>query len=625
MQVSAMSDQSSVGIVETRHFTFAEPPHEMVLESGEKLGPITLAYETYGELNHAKSNAVLILHALSGDAHAAGRHSPEDPKPGWWDNMIGPGKAFDTDKYFIICANVLGGCRGSTGPCSLNPVTGKPYGLDFPVITIGDMVRAQRELIRYLGISRLLAVAGGSMGGMQALEWATRFPNEIASALVIAATPVASAQAIAFDAVGRNAIQADDAFASGNYYDGQPPWRGLAVARMLGHITYLSDESMQAKFGRRLKDAEGYSYDFGSEFSVETYLDYQGGQFVSRFDANSYLYITKAIDYFDLADAYGSLDEAFARVTAKMCIVSFSSDWLYPPYQSEQMVYSLARQRKNVTYCNIRSDYGHDAFLLEGKVLKKLIAGFLEHVMHPARILEQPIEVDSEADSGPPPRFKQSIYEGRRVDYDLIVNLVDEGSRVLDVGCGDGELLVRLARSKRVEACGIELAQGNIISCVRRGAPIIQADAETGLGALPDQSYDFVILSMTLQVVREPERVLNEMLRVGRRCIVSFPNFGYWRVRAELLLRGRAPVTRSLPYPWHTTPNRHVLSIKDFRRFCRDQGARIEKEIALGACGAGLPAKLCPNFLADEAVFVITRERATPDGSIGSKNHRLHR
>lgn len=603
-----MPEESSVGIVQTQYFTFAEPPNELELACGRKLGPITLAYETYGELNDDKSNAILILHALSGDAHAAGFHADTDTKPGWWDNMIGPGKGFDTNKYFVICSNVIGGCQGSTGPSSINPATGKPYGLTFPIITIGDMVNAQKHLIEHLGIRQLLCVAGGSMGGMQALEWMTRFPGMMRSAIVIASTPVLSAQGIAFDAVGRHAIQADPAFRDGHYYDGeQHPDEGLAIARMLAHITYLSEQSMGKKFGRALRFTSEYRYDFTSEFSVETYLDYQGEQFVNRFDANSYLYITKAINYFDLAAPYGSLDNALARVQAKTMVLSYSSDWLYPPYQSQWVVDSLAKQGKDVTYCNIHSDYGHDAFLLEVDVMKKLIGGYLEHVVHPiGKTPRRQVDVDSEADLGPPPTAATSIYDGHRVDYEMIVDLVDQGSKVLDIGCGDGELLDQLIHVKGVHGTGIELSQGNIVSCVRRGISVIQADIDKGLAWLPENVYDYVILSMTLQVIKKPDYVLQEMLRVGKKCIVSFPNFGFWKVRAKSLLQGRAPVTRNLPYAWWLSPNRHVLSIKDFREYCRERNIRIEREIALNRRGLVWSAHIWPNMMADEAVFVIT-------------------
>jgi homoserine O-acetyltransferase len=346
------------------------------LESGASLAPVEVAYETYGELNASKSNAILILHAFSGDAHAAGI-SHDGGKPGWWDNMIGPGKAFDTDKYFMICSNVLGGCQGTTGPSSINPATGVPYAMAFPVITIRDMVRLQKMLIDHLGIESLLAVTGGSMGGMQALEWAVSYPEMVRSAIAIATTARHSAQQIAFNEVGRQAIMADPDWCSGNYYDKKPPGRGLAIARMVGHITYMSDESMREKFGRRLREKEKFGFDFSVDFEVESYLRYRGSQFVNRFDANSYLYITKAEDYFDLTNGSGSLAAAFERVRTRFLVISFTSDWLYPSYQSQEIVRVLRRRNHDVAYCDLQSNYGHDAFLVDVAEETDLVRGFL--------------------------------------------------------------------------------------------------------------------------------------------------------------------------------------------------------------------------------------------------------
>jgi homoserine O-acetyltransferase len=303
----AEAEAGSVGIVETKYFTFAEPPNEMELECGRKLGPITLAYETYGEMNADRSNCILLVHSLTSDAHAAGKHSPDDRKPGWWDNMVGPGKGFDTTKYFVICSNIIAGCMGSTGPNCINPETGRQYGTDFPMVTISDMVNAQKALIDHLRITQLLCVAGGSMGGMQVLQWAVAYPDMVRLAMPIATTARLSAQAIAFDAVGRHAIMADPNWKKGSYYGGPAPNRGLGIARMIGHITYLSDMSMHEKFGRRLQDKSCLEYDFVTEYQVESYLNHQGDEFVKRFDANSYLYITKAMDYFDLAQPSGDL------------------------------------------------------------------------------------------------------------------------------------------------------------------------------------------------------------------------------------------------------------------------------------------------------------------------------
>lgn len=370
---------SSVGYVQTKYFTFADPPDQLKLISGQKLGPITIAYETCGTLNKDRSNAILILHALSGNAHAAGYYSPDDKYPGWWDNYIGPGKPFDTDKYFIICSNVIGGCSGSTGPASINPETGREYGLDFPMVTVQDMVRAQWHLVEHLGIDKLLGVAGGSMGGMQALQWSILFPEKVQSVIAIATSPSLSAQGIAFNEVGRQAIYSDPNWNRGNYYNGTPPSNGLSLARMIGHITYLSEKSMHEKFGRRLQDSDFLKYSFDLDFQVESYLHYQGTNFVERFDANSYLYITKAIDYFDLREDFnGDLLKAFENVKANYLVVSFSSDWLYPSQQSREIVKSLRVNAKNVIFTEIESDKGHDTFLLPNPRLEKNISNFLQ-------------------------------------------------------------------------------------------------------------------------------------------------------------------------------------------------------------------------------------------------------
>jgi len=374
-----LPEDASVGIVETKYLTFAEPPNEMELECGQKLGPVTLAYETYGTLNEDRSNAVLILHALSGDAHVAGKNSPDERKAGWWDIMVGPGKAFDTDKYFVICSNIIGGCKGSTGPSSINPATGRPYALSFPVVTIKDMVSAQKVLLDHLGISRLLAVTGGSMGGMQALQWTVFYPDMVKLAIPIATTSRLSAQAIAFNEVGRQAIMMDPDWMAGEYYGKAIPHRGLAVARMIGHITYLSDESMHGKFGRELVDKAEYGYDFMMDFQVESYLRYQGDSFVKRFDANSYLYITKAMDYFDLRQPSADLRKELAAAKAKFLVISFSSDWLFPSYQSKAIVTALRKNNAHVSYAEIQTPHGHDAFLLESKQLTALISSFLEY------------------------------------------------------------------------------------------------------------------------------------------------------------------------------------------------------------------------------------------------------
>ena len=596
--------ENSVGIVQTKMVRLVEPEQPLELECGKKLAPIDVAYETYGQLSEAGDNAVLICHALSGNAHVAGYNGPDDRKPGWWDNMVGPGKGIDTNKYFVICSNLLGGCGGTTGPSSINPVTGKPYGLDFPIITVADMVKVQKLLLDRLGIKSLLAVIGGSIGGMQVLQWAIEYPDFVKAAMPIATTAHLGAQAIAFDAVGRNAILADANFVTGQYHSReQGPDRGLAIARMIGHITYLSEQSMRQKFGRKLRSAEQYSYDFNSEFAVETYLDYKGQTFVERFDANSYLYISKAADYFDLQKDYGSLTEAFANVKSRFLVVSFSSDWLFTPAQSKAMVEALAANRKDVSYCCIASPYGHDAFLLEPEVLGRFICCFLQATYRPAG-QQQPCSCYARS-MRKLSRFEQA--HRTRADYELIESLIEPNSTVLDVGCGDGELLANLVHDRDIKGEGIELDQELVLDCVCRRLPIVQQDVEQGLGYYGDKSFDYAILSQTVQTIENPEKVLKELLRVGKKVIVSFPNFAYWRCRAQLLFRGAAPITRQLPFDWHDSPNIHCLSIKDFDGFCRRLGVRVEKKIPLVKTSLS-PVRFAPNLFAEQVIYVTSKE-----------------
>jgi homoserine O-acetyltransferase len=346
------------------------------LDSGATLAPLEIAYKTYGKLNADKSNAILVCHALTGDQHAASIH-PMTGKPGWWNRVIGPGLPLDPDRYFIICSNVIGGCMGSTGPASIDPSTGKPYGLAFPVITIADMVRAQSMLIEALGVESLFAVIGGSMGGMQVLQWAADFPDKLFAAVCIAAAPRHSAQNIAFHEVGRQAIMADPDWRAGEYLSqGVRPEKGLAVARMAAHITYLSEAALQRKFGRELQ-RDGLSWGFDADFQVESYLRHQGVSFVDRFDANSYLYITRAMDYFDLAEEHGRLADAFGGTTARFCVVSFDTDWLYPTAESRAIVHALNAAAAPVSFVELKAPFGHDSFLLEVPALDRVVRGFL--------------------------------------------------------------------------------------------------------------------------------------------------------------------------------------------------------------------------------------------------------
>jgi homoserine O-acetyltransferase len=365
-----------VGLVAPHDFVYSQP---FTFKSGQVIPGFTLRYETYGTLNATRDNAILICHALSGDHHCAGWHSPTDRKPGWWNNLIGPGKAVDTRRFFVVCANVLGGCQGSTGPSSINPETGRPYGILFPFVTIRDMVRAQKLLLDHLGVEQLHGVIGGSMGGMQALLFAIEYPRFIHRVLAMATTGRESAQAIAFNEVGRQAIMQDPAWNRGDYARDSGPRVGLAIARMMAHITYVSDASMDRKFGRRKKEgANADAYTFDVQFEVEGYLRHQGQSFINRFDANSYLYITRALDQFDLGHAYGSVEKAFAPVEAETLVVGFTSDWLFPPEQNRQLALALLRAGKRASYAELNTDLGHDSFLLESEELYALVRGVLE-------------------------------------------------------------------------------------------------------------------------------------------------------------------------------------------------------------------------------------------------------
>ncbi len=555
---------------------------------------VDAAYETYGTLDKERKNAILVLHAFSGDAHAAGI-SKETGLPGWWTSMIGPGLALDTQKYFVVSSNVLGGCRGTTGPGSIDPATGAPYAMGFPVITIGDMVRLQKLLIEHLGIERLLAVVGGSMGGMQALEWAFAFPEAVAAAIPIAATARHSAQQIAFNEVGRQAVMADPDWNEGNYYDRKPPARGLAVARMVGHITYMSDASMRQKFGRRLRDKDAFGFDFSADFEVESYLRYRGSQFVTRFDANSYLYITKAMDYFDLSAGHASLSAAFEFTRARFLVLSFTSDWLYPTYQSLETVSALRSRNIDTAFCELPSNYGHDAFLVESKEQSEMMVGFLD------RVYREECEA-AHADTTP----KKPVAPARQIlarqDYAMIAEIVEPGSRVLDLGCGEGELLAWLLEHKQVRGRGVEIDATKVRRAIARGVSAFQGDIDHGLADYPDGTFDYVILSQTLQEMRYPLRVLREMLRVGRHGIVAFPNFGHWTTRLSHLISGRSPRTALFPYDWYESPNLHFLTIDDFALLCRGQNWAIEKQIFLRR---ERRIASFPNLLAEVAVFLI--------------------
>ncbi|MGD0090840.1 MAG: homoserine O-acetyltransferase [Planctomycetota bacterium] len=580
-----------------RQVTFEEP---LALELSGTLPAVTVVYETYGQLNAQRDNAILICHALSGDSHVA-RHDPEDD-PGWWDIFVGPGRAIDTDRYFVICPNILGSCRGTTGPHTVNPATGKPYGADFPVVTVGDMVGVQARLVGHLGIESLLAVVGGSLGGQQALAWATQFPERVRGCAAIATSARLTCQALAFDVVGRNAIKRDPNFKDGQYYGRRAsPAVGLALARMLGHITYLSREAMTEKFEPNRTVPRGIATDFEKKFSVGSYLAYQGSKFVERFDANSYIALSMAMDLFDLGASHGKLVAALARSRCRWLVLSFTSDWLFPPFQSRELVDALLASNKPVSYCNVRSACGHDAFLLEDElpVYGALTAGFLSNLRG-----EAPAQGPSAGDAASDPT---SIFHGERLDYGLLMKLIPPGASVLDLGCGTGGLLALLKKRGHPRLTGAEIDEEAVVACVQHGLDVVQIDLNEGLSSFQDGQFDFVVLSQTLQTITGTERVIDEMLRVGRNCIVSFPNFAYRKMRQMLAAEGRSPKAGGLyQYEWYDTPNRRFPSISDFVDFCRRKSIRILREVYLDT-ETQRQVNEDPNLNADVAIIVLSR------------------
>jgi homoserine O-acetyltransferase len=597
---SSDSARSSRPLKYVQDFSLEDP---LDLELGGRIQNVEVAYETYGRLDETRSNAILICHALSGDSHVA-RHNPEDD-PGWWDIMVGKGKAIDTDRYFVICPNALGGCRGTTGPNSLNPVTGRRYGADFPTITAEDIVETQRKLLDHLGVHRLLAVIGGSMGGHQVLTWAIRYPDRVAGIVALATSARLTSQALAFDIVGRNAIQRDANFMDGRYIEKRTaPAVGLAIARMLGHITYLSPESMREKFDAdRLRPRE-YATEFEKKFSVGSYLAYQGSKFVERFDANSYIKLSLAMDLFDLGRTRQELAARLSQSQCRSLIVSFTSDWLFPPRQSQELTHSLIALGKRVSYCNIVSNCGHDAFLLpdELPVYGELVRAFLENVSNgaPKNIEDDDLYVHSPA----------SIFGALRrprIDYGQIVKLIEPSASVLDLGCGRGSLLVKLRRDGDRKLMGLELNEEDVVSCLQRGLDVVQADLNSGLAPFSDAQFDYVVLSHTLQAVRDVELLIADMLRVGRKSIVSFPNFAYHKLRRMLNEQGKSPVSSGLlRHEWYNTPNIRFFSIADFEEFCQKRDIRIHERIALDTEDGRVISEEA-NLLADMAIFVISK------------------
>lgn len=565
----------TVGVVEPRRLRLSLPPEGFVLEKGGVLPEVEVAYEMCGALSEKKDNAVFICHALTGDAHVAGIRPGREEPDGWWEGMVGSGRGIDTDRYCVICANILGGCSGTTGPSSINPATGRPYGSLFPEITLRDVVRVHRLLLKELGLERIFAVVGGSFGGMQVLDWVVEEPDSVQRALVIASAPALSTQALAFDIIGRRSITRDPCWKSGDYYgSGTAPDTGLGQARRIAHITYLSDSHMEGKFGRERRPEwlnagddfiNSAKRDFRTTFQIESYLDYQAQRFVKRFDANSYLHITRMMDEFDLAERHSSLRQAFSSVKADMLIASLSGDWLFTPEQSEAMAKTLLEQGKPVTYFNLEAPAGHDAFLTHIDELMHVVGGFLDGGR------SAPVE-------------PAKVEPAKETAYSKIEALVDEGARVLDIGCARGRLLTRLRAKKGVNAVGVDIEFSSVLDALRCGNHVILDDMRSGSGSadaenfylIPDNSFDTVILSETLQVMRKPLLVLQEGLRIAKSVIVTFPNFGYVTTRSQLFFRGRMPVDEHLPLEWYETPNIHLFTLGDFKALCENNGFAIK-------------------------------------------------
>jgi homoserine O-acetyltransferase len=615
----------SVGTVTPQRAAFLDP---LPLACGVTLPAYELAYETYGTLAADGGNAVLVCHALNASHHVAGVYDGEPDNVGWWDNMVGPGKPVDTDRFFVVGVNNLGSCFGSSGPTTINPATGLPWGADFPLVTVEDWVDAQARLADRLGIRRWAAVMGGSLGGMQALCWSTRYPQRLASSLVIAAAPNLSAENIAFNEVARQAIMTDPDF-HGGHFDarGTKPRRGLRVARMIGHITYLSDEQMEAKFGRQLRD--GLKFSFAPEFQIESYLRYQGEKFADYYDANTYLRITKALDYFDPALATGGdLARALAPATCRFLVVSFTTDWRFPSARSREIVKALVDNNREISYAEIVAPHGHDAFLLDDPQYFSVVRAFLDRlptatttgsgpisttpatpgsgsITTPGSATGLPATAATSSDARglgrpiPAPDHEIEPDPNARADYAAMAAWIPRGARVLDLGCADGGLLAYLRDARGVTGYGVEIGDAGVLASVKNGISVIQRDLESGLAGFDDGSFDVVILSQTLQAMRHIEEIVAEMLRVGREAIVSFPNFGHWTHRLQIL-RGRMPVSDALPYQWYDTPNIHLCTVADFDAFLAKREYAVASRTILAG---GAPVSFLPNLRGELALY----------------------
>ena len=554
--------KDSIGPVSVHDQKLPLGPEGFILESGKSLPAVSIRYETYGTLNPDKSNVIWICSPLTADAHVAGFYNPDDKHVGWWDALIGKGKAVDTDKFFVVCSNILGGCKGSTGPASIDPRTGKPYGSTFPTITIGDMVKAQKLLADTLGIQSFYCIIGGSMGGFQAMKWAIYYPEIIDRVVLIATSPGFSAQALGFEIVGRDVITQDPNYNNGDYYDKQIPATGLSNARKLAHITYLSAKGMESRFTRsdiRIEHPEK----FYSGSSLETYLEHQGSKFVDRFDANSYLHIAHATDTFDLATEYGSLENAFKNVKATFLNVNLSSDWLFPPNESRKITEALLNAGKVVTSLELDTNFGHDGFLIECGALGMAISRFLGgHI--------------GEIQATGTPAFHSEK------DISIIDALIPAKASILDLGAGDGLLIDTLWKKKKVTGVGVEKNFANILRCIERDVPVIEKKLNLkALESFADNSFDYAVFNMTLPEVRNQRLILREIMRIAKHAIITFPNFGSWEMRWALCYHGRMPKSPEFPYEWYETPNIHCFTYRDFVRLAEAEKLEIEKIVTV--------------------------------------------
>ena len=588
---------SGVGVVELKKMKLDLPEGGFRFASGGVLKEIVVAYEECGA-PIGEDNVIYICHALTGDAHVAGIKPGEDKPSGWWEGMVGPGRAIDTNRFHIVCANVIGGCSGTTGPMSINPDTGHPYGSTFPHYTFDEAVDIFRMLLKQLGVKRLAAVIGGSYGGMQAINWITRYPDEMDKAILVATSASLNTQALAFDVMGKNSITENPDWHGGDYYeigDGKGPKNGLASARQLAHISYLSREHLQDKFQRRYQDNFVHAPEeerrerdrlFKTYFQIESYLDYQAKKFLNRFDANSYLHIVNSMDRADPCEAFGSLDDAFARVNAKTLVVSYSGDVLFTEWQSREITSALIRAGKDVSYCHLDYGIGHDAFLTHIDELSKLVGGFLGK--REAKVMDWQVR-----------------------HHRNVLDMVRDGARVVDIGCGDGTLLNVLREKKHAKGDGIEIDVEQFEEALADGHNMFWDDTDDGLEAFPDANYDVAIVSDTLQEVKNPRMLLSEALRIADEAIVTFPNFAAYRIRLTLALTGRLPVSKALPFQWYDTPNIHCVTLKDFCSLCKKEGyvikeVRAESRHLVGKLLLALGLK---NLGASKIVARIARKR----------------